>query len=164
MAAVYLFPSVIYQKYLLPKIHRWANHDLPTLHRVYLKGNRLMAVIGLMAMAVVMMLGPYAIPLLFGAAFAPSAAPLLILAFAIPVRFVATSVGAMLVTQDNMRRKVRYMGAVAVINVILNLLLIPYYGVTGAAIATVLSEMLLLLIYWFSVRNFVFTKKLFLLK
>src|SRR3546814_4412984 len=30
MSAVYLIPSVIYQKFLLPKIHIWANHDQET--------------------------------------------------------------------------------------------------------------------------------------
>ena len=117
-----------------------------------------MAVIGLAAMVAVMIVGPYAIPHLFGAAFAKSSGPLQILAFAIPVRFVATSVGAMLVTQDNMRKKVGYMGAVGVINVILNLILIPHYSALGAAIATVASEAILLSIYWLSVRRFVFTK------
>ena len=159
MAALYLFPSVIYQKYLLPKIHRWANHDLPMLRQVYRKGNRIMAVAGLLAMLFVMMLGPYAIPLLFGVAFVESAVPMKILSIAIPLRFVATSVGAMLVTRDNMKRKVGYMGTVAVINVMLNLILIPNYGVIGAAAATVTSEAMLLLIYSVAVKRFVFTNQ-----
>lgn len=156
MTAAYIFPAVVYQKYLLPKIHRLANRDLPALRRLYQRGNTLMALTGAVATLCIIALAPLAIPLLFGTAYTQATGPLLILAFAAPIRFVATSVGAMLVTQDNMRRKVTYMGAVAIINLILNLTLIPIYGMTGAAISTVFCEALLLLLYWRSVRRFVF--------
>jgi O-antigen/teichoic acid export membrane protein len=50
MAAVYLLPGVIYQKYLLPKIHRWANHDKYKFYDVYLFGNKAMLILGLLGM------------------------------------------------------------------------------------------------------------------
>lgn len=156
LAALYRFPSLIYQRYLLPKIHRWASHDRAMLRRSFDRGNRAMAALGLAAMAGVLALGPWAIAFLFGAAFAAAAGPLAILAFAVPLRFVATSVGAVLVTQDHMRRKVRDMGVVAVANVAMNLVAIPAYGITGAAVTTVVSEALLLALYWRAARTHVF--------
>jgi len=39
MNAIYLFPSVLYQKFFLPKLHRWAHHDQNQLYRVYRIGN-----------------------------------------------------------------------------------------------------------------------------
>ena len=51
------------------------------------------------------------------------------------------------------------MGFVALLNIILNLLLIPVLGANGAAISTVISNFTLLAIYYISVRLYVFTRK-----
>src|SRR3546814_5217311 len=47
MSAVYLIPSVIYQKFLLPKIHIWANHDQETFVKAYEKGRLFMFLTGI---------------------------------------------------------------------------------------------------------------------
>src|SRR3546814_3949865 len=60
-----------------------------------------------------------------------------ILAIGIPIRFIATSVGSLLVSGRNMRNKSYIMGVVAVINLGSNALLIPVYGLYGAAISTI---------------------------
>src|SRR5690606_13992410 len=62
MMAVLLFPGIIYQKFLLPKIHRWANHDRSLFYKVYRQGNVAMLVLGLLAMAFVWLLSPFPIP------------------------------------------------------------------------------------------------------
>ena len=38
MTAIYLFPSAVYQKFLLARLHRWATHDRATFARVYRLG------------------------------------------------------------------------------------------------------------------------------
>ena len=43
----------------------------------------------------------------------------------------------------------KLMGLTAVVNIILNLILIPLYGMVGAAIATVVSNIFLLTLYWY---------------
>src|SRR3546814_19965936 len=63
-----------------------------------------------------------------------------ILAIGIPIRFIATSVGSLLVSGRNMRNKSYIMGVVAVINLGSNALLIPVYGLYGAAISTIFCE------------------------
>lgn len=153
MVAVYIFPSVVYQKFLIPKIHRWANHDRARFYEVYRKGNQVMLIFGVIAMIIIWILAPYFVPLLFGEAYIASVAALYILAIAAPIRFLATSVGATLVTQEHMKRKVRYMGVTALINIGMNMLAIPVYGVVGAAVTTVLSELILLALYFFGVRS-----------
>ncbi|MDX1347443.1 MAG: oligosaccharide flippase family protein [Thiomicrorhabdus chilensis] len=147
LAAVLLFPGVIYQRYLLPKMHRWAYHDPEKFYRVFRKGNGLMLVLGLFAMFITWWLAPYFIPYVFGEKFAPSLLILNVLAFSIPVLFVASSYGAILVTQEHIRTKVKLMGSVAVLNLILNGLLIPQYQAMGAAIATLISNSVLLIFY-----------------
>jgi O-antigen/teichoic acid export membrane protein len=156
MAAVYILPGVIYQKFLLPKIHRWANHDRQKFYLVYHTGNRVMLVLGLFSMLAIWVLTPWGIPFLFGDSYKGAVFPLSILALAAPIQFVATNVGSTLVTQEHMRRKVWLMAATALINLILNFLLIPSYGINGAALATVISYLVLLYLYIYSAKRYVF--------
>jgi len=158
MIAITLLPSVIYQKYLLPKLHRWVNHDFSMLYEVYVKGNRIMVFLGLSSMAAVLVFSPFAINLLFGAPYAEASKLLQILALGIPVRFVSIAMDTMLVLQDNIRWKVRCMLAGGLCNLILSLFLIPAYGAAGAAVAMVISDFVLLLLFYSCVRMFVFGK------
>lgn len=156
MAAVYLLPSVIYQKFLLPRFHRWSNYDREKFYQVYRKGNIAMAVLGIAAMLIILITAFWAIPSLFGEEYMGAVSIIYILSICAPVMFVASSVGAVLVTQENMIRKTKYMGGVAVLNIILNFALIPYYGAIGAAVSTVMSNIVLLIIYYVSAERLVF--------
>ena len=158
IAAVLMLPSVVYQKFLLPKIHRWANHDRDRFYQVYRQGNILMAILGILAMLIVWTLSSWALPLLFGDNYIDSVLLLNILAICLPILFVASSVGATLVTQEYMRVKVKYMGVVAILNIALNIILIPILGALGAAISTVLSNGVLLIVYYRLAQNLVFSE------
>ncbi len=162
--ATLLFPGVIYQKYLLPKLHRWANHDKEKFYMVYRKGNFIMLIFGITAMLLIWSLSSWAVVFLFGAKYENAIAVLNILAISIPFVFVAHSTGATLVTQSYMKKKVKYMGLVALLNIVLNLFLIPKFGITGAAISTVVSNIILLLLYYYASENIVFSKKTEILK
>ena len=156
MTAVYLLPSVIYQRFLLPKMHRWANHDRDMFYQIYRKGNWLMLLLGTLAMLVIFVCADWAVPLLFGEAYRDASSILKILSLSAPIIFLAFSAGATLVTQEHMKVKVKYMAMVAVINVLLNLALIPRFDLRGAAIATVVSNFLLLSLYFYGAQRLVF--------
>lgn len=155
MTAVYMFPSVIYQKFLLPKIHIWTNHNQARFVEAYKKGRALMLLTGLGAMVLVATLSPYIVSILFGEAYQQAHVILSVLSIAIPIRFVATSVGSLLVSGKNMVNKSYIMGAVAILNVGANIALIPSYGLYGAAISTILSEFVLLILYYAYSRRYV---------
>lgn len=156
MIAVYLLPSSVFQKFLMPKVHRWAVHDRKKLLRVYRFGNGIMLAVGGCVGILLLILAPWGVPLLFGVGYRKAVPLVLILAISAPMRYLASSVGATLVTRSNMRRKSLYMGGVAVFNVLLNIALIPALGARGAAIATVASETLLLGFYLVAARVHVF--------
>lgn len=160
MAAVYLLPSVIYQRFLLPKMHRWANHDPEMFYQIYRRGNVLMLLLGTLAMLMILLLADLAVPLLFGEAYSAAAGVLKILALSAPIIFLAFSSGATLVTQEHMKVKVKYMGLTAVINVPLNILLISLFDLKGAAIATVVSNALLLSMYFYGAQQLVFKQRI----
>jgi O-antigen/teichoic acid export membrane protein len=159
MAAVYMLPSVVYQKFLLPKIHRWANHDREKFYQVYSVGNLVMLLLGLLAMLAIWLLAPWGVQLLFGDRYINAILPLGILALSAPIRLVAFNVGSTLVTNEHMRRKVWFMAITALINLTLNVILIPLYGVNGAAIGTVISDISLLFLYMYSAKFHIFINK-----
>lgn len=147
MAAIFLLPNVV-QTFLLPKMHRWANHDRDKFDQVYQQGPLVMFAIGIIAMALIWVLAPWGIPFLFGNPYKPAVEILFILAISAPIFFVASSIEVTLVTQDNIKKKVKIIGAAAVINVCLNIAFIPIYGAVGAAVATVFCNSFLLLFYY----------------
>jgi len=157
MIAVYLLPGVIYQKFLLPKMHRWAHCDRTKFYQVYRQGNIGMLILGLLAMVLIWLLASRGVVFLFGQNYQQAVGLLMILAVSAPVLFVASSVGATLVTQVHMKSKVKCMGVVAGLNIILNFLLIPLYGAYGAAVATIISNVSLLAIYYFYAEKLVFS-------
>src|SRR5690606_20476482 len=127
LAAVYLVPGVLYQKLLLPKIHRWANKDKLKLEGLYFKGNVSMLLVGGAVAVVLYYISPFLIPVLFGHEYLPSVSLLSILCISIPLRFLSSNLGAVLVVKENMRNKVLAMGGVACIFVVMTIILVPVY-------------------------------------
>lgn len=156
MSVIYLFPSVVYQQYLMPHLHRWAEHDQDRFLRVYRFGGSVMLIVSLAFMGLVAGLAPWIVPRLFGEAYHKAGELLAYLSLCIPLRFLATNVGSVLVTGENMRRKVGYQSITAVLNVVLNLALMPRWGILGAAAVTVFTEFFILAIYIWGVMRHVF--------
>ncbi len=161
MMATYLLPNVIFQKFLLPKIHRWANHDRKRFYHVYRKGNISMLILGLIAMCSIWLSAPSIIYFLFGDKYDEAIFLLNILAVSCPVYFVAISIGSTLATQEHMKKRVKYMGIVAIFNIVLNLVLLPIFGVAGAAVSVLLSNLALLIMYYRFSENVVFKIEVF---
>lgn len=155
MTAVYLIPTTIYQKYLLSKLHRWAVHDRPKFWMVYHKGNIGMFFFGLLVGAALVLVGPLAVPIVFGQAYRDVIPILMVLALCAPIRFLSTAVGSALLTENHMRYRVLAMLAATVAVIVLNVVLIPSFGGMGAAVATVVGELALLLITFYCVHRFV---------
>ncbi len=156
IAAVYLLPVVLYQKFLLPKLHRWSSHNRAKLYQVYRRGNIVMLITGILAMTGIWATSTWAIPLFFGVVYDDSIILLNIMAVSIPIVFVSFNSGAMLVTQDHMKKKLQFMAIVAVLSLLLNILLIPVYGAIGAALASLISNSVLLACYYYASKRIVF--------
>ncbi|MCF7750990.1 oligosaccharide flippase family protein [Bacillus subtilis subsp. subtilis] len=153
LAALYLLPTTIYQKMMMPRLHRWAFQDPVAFRAAYRTGNRYMLALGLGAALSTAVLAQYLVPLLFGQDYVRAAWVLAWLAPCIPMRFVATSAGAILSTGNLMRVKIRIMGFVAVCNLVLNHLLIGRYGMQGAIQAALVTEALLVGLYCYTARR-----------
>jgi len=77
-----------------------------------------------------------------------------ILALFIPIRLVSTITGTLLSSINRQGYRMFSVGISAAFNIILNLILIPYYSYIGASIATVLSELLLYCLFLFYIGRY----------
>jgi O-antigen/teichoic acid export membrane protein len=80
------------------------------------------------------------VALLFGPAYVPSVAPLQALLLLVPVALVRNVWQAVLVAAERQDLMLRTVVWAAATNVVLNVVLIPPYGMIGAAAATVVTE------------------------
>jgi O-antigen/teichoic acid export membrane protein len=82
------------------------------------------------------LLGRWVLGVFFGPEFVAAYAPLMILLIGQFVNSVAGSVGFLLNMTGHERETARGMAVAAALNLLLNLFLIPLWGITGAAVAT----------------------------
>ena len=143
MTAIYLFPATVYQKFLIAKLHRWAVHDRPRFDQAYRQGSLAMLASGVLVAILLYAVAPWSTRI-FGEAYDGLPTLLRLLAICVPLRFLSTAVGSVLLTESHMRYRVLAMALAAVAAVLLNVALIPEWGERGAAWATVAAEALLL--------------------
>lgn len=95
---------------------------------------------------VLTVLGELAIRLLYGEAYLPAAAPLVILVWS--TVFAVTSMSRQIwILSENKNKYVKHFSFLgASLNVVLNLFLIPVWGIWGAAMATLVTEFLICVI------------------
>ncbi|MFG1800002.1 lipopolysaccharide biosynthesis protein [Micromonospora carbonacea] len=153
LTAVYLVPRVVYQQYLLGKLHRWAGSDAEAVLLAYRWGSAGMVALGAVVAAAVAVGGLVALPVVFGPAYRDAAPVLAVLALAVPFRFGGAAVAALLTSGGLLRRKVVYQAVGAVVLLAALAVAVPVWGVRGAAGATVLAEAVLCCLLWVAARR-----------
>jgi O-antigen/teichoic acid export membrane protein len=91
-------------------------------------------------------LAPAGVDLIYGGEYAGAVTSFRILGLDLVLRAGLTLAGAVLLVSDREQRFMSAIGMGALLNLALNFLLIPVYSLNGAAIATVASEALVLLL------------------
>lgn len=98
-------------------------------------------------------LGRWFLGLFFGIEFTAAYAPFMILLIGQFVNSAAGSVGFLLNMTGHERETARGMAVAAVLNLLLNFLLIPPFGMIGAAVATAAAMLTWNLLLWWAVRK-----------
>lgn len=83
----------------------------------------------------------------YGSGYLKAAIPLQIIALILPFRFANYLFGNALAAMNKQRVRVYSSLSCALFNILTNLIFIPIFGITGAAITTLLTELLLLGLY-----------------
>ncbi|MGW0503776.1 lipopolysaccharide biosynthesis protein [Micromonospora sp. NPDC003241] len=152
LTAAYLVPRVVYQQYFLAKLHRWSHGDRDAMLLAYRFGVPGMVALGLLVAGVVG-LGGQALPRLLGPGYGEAAVVLALLAVAIPFRFGGAAAAALLTSGGLLRRKVILQGMGALVLVAGLAVATPLWGVRGTALATVVAEVVLAVLFWVAVRR-----------
>lgn len=154
LSAIHLVPNIVFTKFLMARICRWAEHDHKSFEAILHVSVASMVVLGLATMAAVVVGAAWFVPLVFGAKYAKSVTMLIWLSPTIPIRFVQSAYSATLVSEANVRRRVKYAGVSAVASLAVNFALLPVFGLVGAAAAAVVSEFVLLVLnVWGAARH-----------
>ncbi|SFL25673.1 flippase [Geodermatophilus ruber] len=108
---------------------------------------RLVALIGVPVTVASLLLAPRTIDFLYGPGFAPAVLTYQLLVLIIPVRMVGHTLSLSLAATDRQTARTVAVTVAAVANVALNCWLIPRWSYLGAAVATVVCEVGLLVAY-----------------
>ncbi|AEH07269.1 flippase [Methanothermococcus okinawensis] len=147
-----LVPSIIYSV-MFPVMSKYLN-SINDLKKVWIKAFNLSFIVGITTSIFVVVFAKYIILIVYGYGYLPSVMVLQILIWAFFIICVS-SITSGLLNATNKQRLVTFgAGAGAIINVILNIILIPKYSMEGAAIATVITEILMFVLYIYSACKF----------
>lgn len=124
---------------LFPKLSEQSKHEPKQMQETYVLSWRYLAILGLPLAAGVIVFAPHVIKAVWGTAFVPAALPLQILMGSLVFLFLTFPNGALLNAVGKQLKNTSFMGIVVVVNVVLNIVLIPKYAMTGAAVASLLS-------------------------
>jgi len=98
----------------------------------------------------VIIMAPWMVNVLGGESFEPTVGVLRILAIAVVFSYLGHLVGFSLISKGGQKEMLKLAGAGLIFNVVMNLSIIPYYGIKGAAWVTVGNEFLgLIMMTWF---------------
>ena len=143
---VSLFIPIAFNAAIFPILSRFYISSRESLKLIYEKYFKYMIILGVPIGVGTTLLAGRFILLIFGMEYANSILPLQILIW-YPVLVFATSPFCRLFESLNRQMVItRITGICAVINVLLNLILIPSYSLIGASIATVFTEFVLLVL------------------
>lgn len=130
-----------------------SSHDRAALLRLGERMTRQLLTVGLFGFGCMLMLGPWAVHVLFGERY-DALAPLLplfgLLAF---IRYGGVSYGTLLTIADRQAVRVAAVCIAMVIGLALNALLIPRFGLTGAVTAAILGHVVLFGVYVVAARR-----------
>ncbi|THF74697.1 oligosaccharide flippase family protein [Cohnella fermenti] len=152
----FLFPGVVFNQVLYPKYVVWCRDNVQKLKMYYSLMNKVMILTGIIVTFFLLFFSRDLLGLLFGEKNKSAIQFLNLLAFAVPLRFWVSSAGAVLTNEKLIVVKMKIQAGIAVLNVSLNLLLIPLWGGIGAAAAMIATHVVLLAAYEFAAHKFVF--------
>jgi O-antigen/teichoic acid export membrane protein len=131
----------------------YASDDRRTLQRVATAAARMMLALAVPSGAVMILFGGAVLGLVFGESFSGGHLPLALLAVAQLINAAFGSVSALLNMTGHASRTARGMAITTVLVVFLNFLMIPLFGIAGAAAATSIAIVFWNVLLWLEVRR-----------
>lgn len=138
---------------LFPSLTRQHMTDPASLPQIY---ERMLRYLMLLAFPIAIgasLLADQIVPFLFDEGYAESATVLRIIIWVVPLMYLSEFLGYIVVVNGGERRVARSIVISTALNIVCNLILIPIYGLIGAAIMTVVTEAVLVGQYLWALRD-----------
>jgi O-antigen/teichoic acid export membrane protein len=139
----------IFMSALLPLMSYYFVTSKDVLKNAFQKSFKYLLILGLPIAVGTSLLSNNIILFFYGQQYVNSIIVLQILAWDILLIFLYTCLAFLMISTNKQYQMAILAGSTALINVVLNLFLIPYFSYTGAAIATIAAEGFLLLSYFY---------------
>jgi O-antigen/teichoic acid export membrane protein len=143
-----------YRFSVYPLMTRYASQAPESLLELYERSMRYMGALVLPMVTGIALLAPRIVSMLFGPLFGPTARILEILGFVLIFIFLNEPDIRMMLVCDRQRWVSMFLAVSAVLNIVLNLALIPRAGAPGAAMARLCSSLVYFLLNYFYVTRF----------
>jgi len=137
----------VFMTALFPLMAYYHMSSKKSLKMVYEKSFKYMLILGLPLAFGTAILSDKIIILFYGQQFSNSIIALQILAWDVLLIFLYSPLGAILVSIDRQNEMAVILLITAFINIVLNLFLIPHFSYVGSAVATIITEVILLGMY-----------------
>jgi len=152
---------------LYPKFSEYFVSDKKKLNFVFHQSIKYLLLVSLPFVVIILLLSQDIIVSFFRSEYLNSVLPLKILIFGVVFAFLNFIFGAVLNACDRQKTQTALIGIMMVVNIILNLLLIPKFGAVGASLAALfanlgLSALSLIFIVKFNKFDFNFLNKMFI--
>ncbi|WP_157196716.1 flippase [Methanococcoides burtonii] len=160
MQGVILLPQVV-QRVTTPVMAKYyGKNDFESIRKL-IKSTMVKTFGGILFISVIIaVFGNYLIITIFTEEFLPAYRPMLILLVGYSICAPIGSVGNTLSSVGKVNIVFKMTALCALMNTMLNLILIPNYGIIGAASATSISQIITLLIHLLFIKKYVFNHKL----
>lgn len=145
--------AAILYSVLLPRLSHQFEAEPSRHHRLARLGLVTAGLLSVPVTAGTMVLAPIAVEVLFGQAYGASAAVVRLLALGAPFAFLLHVLHAIAISSNAERLSLRTAVIGCLANVLLNLVLIPAFGINGAAAATVIGEAISFVVLLLSLRR-----------
>lgn len=145
----YLIPSILSNVYL-PQFSILYKSSFSELNSLFNSLLFKLIVISIPLVIFLYFIAPYMIPLLYGENYSKSIYVFQVLLMALFFKFFSFPYAFLLIATEKQNIRLKIQGLTALINIVLNILIIPKYGIIGAAYTTVFSEFVLLILYYLS--------------
>lgn len=149
---VLLFIPSVYSAVIFPVLSRFHVSSKESFQLIYVKSIKYMIILGLPLAAGVTILSQDIILLLYQSAFSGSVVALQILIWTVPLLLLTTSFGIILISMNKQVLAIRLTFIYMIFNIGVNLAVIPQFSYLGAAVVTVLTELVnfVMLFYYLS--------------
>ncbi|HLD86611.1 MAG TPA: flippase [Candidatus Nanoarchaeia archaeon] len=150
-----LFIPTVYTNAIYPVLCRYYASSKENLELLYDRSFKYLLIAGLPISVGLYALSDDIIALLYGESYAGASLVLKIISGYIFLKFLNFHLGITLYATNRQKQRMWGQGITALVNILLNLFLIPRYGIAGAAISTLITEIVLFGLYYAFMREVV---------